>query len=374
MPVEPPSPDPSAPPPGGMTDRARFLGVLGGKPVDRCVYTAWANAWPETVERWRAEGCPPGKGSPFPHDRWIDHGRWFFPNPPFEKRVVEETAEAVLYMNEEGILMRERRDHRLSSMPQFVRFPVESREEFRKFWGERMRPDLASRVGKDAAAKLAALRGRKEPLLVIADRWGGFFGGLRAMVGVERLCLLFHDDPAWVEEMMDAVADFLIAMMDGILAHTDVDLFGFWEDMAYKTGPLVGPATFRRLALPRYRRVVDFLRGKGVPHVSVDSDGDIRSLLPIWLDAGIDVVYPFEVQCGMDVREMRRKFGPGLRMWGGVDKRALAIGPAAIDAELARVAPLVKEGGYIPALDHSIPPDVSWANFLHYGRKLREIL
>jgi uroporphyrinogen decarboxylase len=357
-----------------MTDRDRFLAVLGGRPADRCVYTAWANPWPETVQRWRAEGYEPEKGSPFAHDRWLGMSRWFFPDPPFRKKVLEETADSVLYVNEEGITMRERRDQRLSSMPQFVRFPVESREDFRKFWKARMRPDLAHRIGRNHATKLRGFRGRREPLLVIADRWGGFFGGLRAMVGVERLCLLFHDDPAWVEEMMDAVADFLIAMMEGILAHTDVDLFGFWEDMAYKTGPLVGPAAFRKLALPRYRRVAEFVRGKGVPHVAVDSDGDIRALIPVWLDAGIDVVYPFEVQAGMDVREMRRKFGPGLKMWGGVDKRALAVGPAAIDAELARVAPLVREGGYIPALDHSVPPDVSWPNFLHYGRKLREIL
>ena len=58
--------------------------------------------------------------------------------------------------------------------------------------------------------------------------------------------------------------------------------------MAYRTGPLVGPEMYRRFALPRYRRVVDYVRSRGVPHVCLDSDGNVSSLIPIWMDAGID--------------------------------------------------------------------------------------
>jgi uroporphyrinogen-III decarboxylase len=194
------------------------------------------------------------------------------------------------------------------------------------------------------------------------------------MTGVERLCMLFYDDIAFVEEMMDATADFLIAMMGQILDHTDVDVFGFWEDMAYKAGPLISPAMVRRYMLPRYRRVAEFVRSRGVPFISLDSDGDISSLIPIWLDAGINVLYPFEAQCGMDVVEVRRQYGRDLRLWAGVDKRALAWGPAAIDRELERVRPLIEEGGYVPAPDHGLPPDVPFANYCYYMRRLREIM
>ncbi len=355
-----------------MTDLERFRAVMSFQPVDRCVYGVWTGGWPETYERWKGEGWTPGTPPPYPGDRWEMQGGWFFPDPPFQRRVLEQDAETVLYVNHEGITMRERKDNPMSSMPQFVRFPVETREDFRRFYGERMRPDLASRIGADYAARLASYRGRDFPLLVISDRWGGFFGGLRGMVGVERLCTLFYDDPPLVEEMMDAVADFIIAMMGGILEHTEVDCYGFWEDMAYRTGPLVGPELYRRFALPRYRRVVDFVRSRGVPHVCLDSDGQVGSLIPIWLEAGIDTLYPFEVQAGMDVLAVRRRYGRDLRIWFGIDKRALARGPAAIDAELDRVRPLVEDGGYVPGLDHSMPPDVPYANYLYYMRKLRE--
>ena len=349
-----------------VTTRQRFLQVMNYEFVDRYPCLLPWGPWPETVERWRGEGYDPDAPPPVPRETWLWIGSWFHPHPPFERVVLTEDERTVTYVNDEGVTMRERKDNPYSSMPQFIRFPVRTRGEFRQFYRERMQPDLASRIGENYVEQLTAFNRREDPLTIISDRWGGFFGGLRAMVGVERLCMLFYDDPAWVEEMMDAVADFIIAMMDRILEHTTVDVFGFWEDMAYKTGPLLSPDMLRRFALPRYRRVVEFLRSRGIPFVALDSDGDVSSLIPVWLDAGINTLYPFEVQCGMDVVRVRREYGRELRLWFGIDKRALAQGPAAIDAELARVRPLMEEGGYIPGLDHSVPPDVPYGNYCYY--------
>jgi uroporphyrinogen decarboxylase len=353
-----------------LTHRERFLRVMNYQPVDRGVYGVWTHGWPETYQRWQTEGYDPAREPYYLVDRWHWIGHWFFPNPPFAREVIEEDERTILYVNHEGILMRERKDQPWSSMPQFVRFPAETREEFRRFAKARLQPDLAARIGADYAVQLAALRERDAPLIVISDRWGGFFGGPRNLTGVERLCTLFYDDPAFVEEMLDTLADFIIAMMGQILDLVDVDVYGFWEDMAYKTGPLIGPDMLRRYALPRYRRVVDFVRGRGVPYVALDSDGDISSLIPVWLDAGINTLYPFEVQAGMDVNQVRRRYGRDLRIWFGIDKRALAQSHAAIDAELARIRPLIEDGGYIPGLDHSMPPDVPFAHYCYYMEAL----
>ena len=357
-----------------MTDLERFRAVMAYQPADRCVYGVCTGAWPETVERWKSEGYDPTREPLFPRDRWEWQGGWFFPNPPFQREVIEEDDRTILYVNHEGILMRERKDQPYSSMPQFVRFPVETREDFRRFYRERMQPDLAARLGEDYGQRLAAYRERDFPLIVISDRWGGFFGPLRNLTGVERLCTLFYDDPAFVEEMMDATADFVIAMMGRILDRTDVDVYGFWEDMAYKTGPLIGPEMARKYMLPRYRRVVEFVRSRGVEYIALDSDGDISSLIPVWVDSGINVLYPFEVQAGMDVLQVRREYGRDLRIWCGIDKRVLAWGPEAIDAELARVRPLIEEGGYVPAPDHSLPPDVPFDNYCYYMEHLLQVL
>jgi uroporphyrinogen decarboxylase len=345
------------------------------RPVDRVPYAVHMGAWPETVERWKREGYRSEDEPLFPdRDTWMWFGGWFFPNPPFEHTVLEEDERTITYVNHEGILMRERKDQPYSSMPQFLRFPVETPADFRAFWRDRMQPDLAARIGADYADRLAAHRNRDCPLIVISDRWGGFFGPLRNLTGVEKLCMLFYDDPLFLEEMMEATADFIIAMMGRILDHTDIDCYGFWEDMAYRTGPLVGPQMMRRYMVPRYRRVVEFVRSRGVELIALDSDGDISELIPCWLEAGINVLYPFEVQAGMDVLEVRRRYGRDLRMWGGIDKRVLAQSPEAIDRELARIRPLIEAGGYVPSPDHSLPPDVSFDNYRYFMDALRELL
>jgi uroporphyrinogen decarboxylase len=355
-----------------MTPRERFLATMRYESVDRAPFRD-GGAWPETIERWKREGYTPG-GQAFDFDRWEGFGHWFFPHPPFEKTVTHEDDRSVTFINHEGILMRERRDHPLSSMPQFLRFPVETPEDFRSFRKERLQPDLDARIGPDWKERLEAYRTRDFPLVIIADRWGGFFGPLRNLLGVEKLCILFHENPSFVEEMMDAIADFIIAMMDQVLDRTSVEFFGFWEDMAYKNGPLIGPQMVRKYMVPRYKRVTEFLRGRGVEFISVDSDGDVSLLVPHWLDAGINIVYPFEVQCGMDVAKFRKEYGRDLRMCTGINKRAIAEGPTAIEAELARVAPLIAEGGYIPGPDHSLPPDVSFAQYLYFNERLFELL
>ena len=355
-----------------MTHRERFLATMRYQTVDRVPFRD-GGAWPETIERWKREGYDP-QHPPFQSDHWEGFGHWFFPNPPFEREVVEEDDHTVTFVNAEGILMRERKDYPASSMPQFVRFPVETRADFRRFWRKKMQPDMAGRIGADWQQRLDHYRERDFPLVVIADRWGGFFGPLRNLLGVENLCTTFLTDPAFLEEMMEAIADFVIEVAGRILDHTSVEFFGLWEDMAYKTGPLIGPDMVRKYMLPRYRRVVEFLRGRGVEFISLDSDGDISSLIPVWLDAGINVLYPFEVQCGMDVVKVRREYGRDLRLLNGINKYAVAQGPRAIDAELARVRPLIEDGGYIPGPDHSLPPDVSFANYCYFMERLREVI
>lgn len=358
-----------------MNDQQRFIESMNYGHPDRAPFHEFMwPTWPETAELWAKEAGYDPQQSSFGCDRWAVEYSWFYPTPSFEREVISEDEKTVTYVDSQGIIVKEFKINPLSSMPQFIRFPVETREDFRKFWKERMRPDLTERIGPDWREKLRRHKNRDYPLLVIADRWGGYFGSLRNLVGVERLCVMFYDDPAFVEEMMEADAEFLISMLAQILEETDIDFFGFWEDMAYKTAPLISPQLVRKYMLPRYRKVVDFGRSRGVRFFGLDSDGNIDSLIPVWMDAGIDILYPFEVQSGMDVSAIRKKYGRNLRIWGGIDKRTLVDGFAAIDRELARIETLTRDGGYIPMLDHSAPPDISFKNYCYFLQQLRKIL
>jgi uroporphyrinogen decarboxylase len=122
------------------------------------------------------------------------------------------------------------------------------------------------------------------------------------------------------------------------------------------------------------RRVVEFYKSHGTRYIAVDTDGNPEPLVPMLMDAGMDILWPLERAADQDPVRLRRKFGKTLRLWGGVDKRVLAEGPEAIDAHLRELAPLVAEGGYVPTVDHTVPPDVSWPNFKHYMASKEKLL
>jgi uroporphyrinogen decarboxylase len=172
--------------------------------------------------------------------------------------------------------------------------------------------------------------------------------------------------------MMDTLLELDLRCVDALFAEYQPDAVCLWEDMACRHGSLLAPALVRAFLLPRCRALVRRLRERGVPYVLLDSDGRIDELIPLWLEAGVDGVVPMEAQSGMDVALYRERY-PRLLMLGGVDKRALAAGPAAIDVEMAKVRWAIARGGYIPFFDHGLPHDVSWANFCHFVARLREL-
>ena len=138
---------------------------------------------------------------------------------------------------------------------------------------------------------------------------------------------------------------------------------------------MISPAAFREFMLPYYRRLTGFFGDHDIRTMIVDTDGDCMRLIPLFLEAGLTGVYPFEVQAGMDVLEVRKRF-PTLQILGGIDKRVLAEGVSwdEIDRELERkLSILLPLGGYVPYADHLIPPNVPWRNFEHYRRRVREL-
>lgn len=358
-----------------MTPRDRYLATFSFQPVDKPFVRA-VGGWRETMERWRREGWD-GRSLTeiFETDVVLGTGVYYGPVPRYEYQVLQEDDSTKLYVNHEGIIMREFKDYDgNSSMPQFVRFPVEDEGDFEALSRERLQLRFEERVPENWQAMVEGFKTRRDPLMNFADRWGGFFGPLRNLMGVENLCLAFYDNPGLVERMMDQRVEAIIAITERVLAEVEIDTFGFWEDMGFKTGSLLSPEQFRKFMLPRYAQVTAWLRSQGVAHVGVDSDGDVSELIPLWLEAGLDFVWPFEVAAGMDVVALRREYGKDLNMLGGIDKRAVAIGGQRMREEVDRVMPVVESGGYIPELDHSAPPDISWPNMCEYMEYLMKML
>jgi len=378
------------------TSRERFLRTCRFQAANPPWVRWGAFVWPETGTVWRSQGYEgpelgwhgEGLTERFGLDELCRVDPWYGPAPEFAHEVIEEDDRTKLYINAEGILIRELKEHADTSMPQFVRFPVETPEDFEEFAAKRLSlnreqrfpPVWKERVatgrlhGVAGAANITAAgdgeaSGRgddQSPRKCWADRWGGFFGSLRNMMGLENLCLAFYDQPKLVERMMEDRADRIIEITDEVLKHTEFEIFWYWEDMAYKHGSLIDPALFGRFAFKHYRRVNDWLRSRGIRWIGLDSDGDVTELIPLWVKSGINMLWPIERQSGMDVLTLRQTYGRDLIIMGGIDKRTLVPGGEAMRREVNRIMPVVEDGGYIPELDHSVPPDVSWPNFCEY--------
>jgi len=327
--------------------------------------------WPTTYERWRVEGLPEGNCNtlfnmdPLVHFV-INGGLPYY--PWFENEVVEETDVYRIRRGNDGILMKEFKNRGDTSMPQFLRFPMTDRADWERV-RERLNPaDAKARIGDASNTITLAADPTVATMLPIC----GAFGHLRNLFGDEGLAYILYDDPALVEEIMDGWLALFVAMLRELTGSVRLDVLMIWEDMCYRNGPLIGPAHVDQFMMPRYRELIAEVRRYGVAAVIVDTDGDCRSLIPLFLANGVDALLPFEVQAGMDVAALAREF-PTMGIVGGLDKRALAGTRDDIRREVDRVMPnLTGRGGFIPALDHTVPPNVSLANFRYYLECLRE--
>lgn len=329
-----------------------------------------------------AQGTPAGWGPVniklTPHDE--DVAKYFDFNlksaavpldfTPFRKeRIIEENEDFKIYFDEYGI---KKKDFKKSiSMPFIFDHYVKTREDF-EIVKSKYTENFEERLDKNWVEDVKDYKKEGYTIWLYNDMWG-FFAILRQLMGIENLSLMFFDDPAFINNILRFFTDYVMRFWEYILSKVEVDYALIWEDMAYRQTSMISPAMFREFLLPYYKEFTSFLKKTNVKKILVDSDGNINSLIPLWIEGGVDGIYPMEPQAGMNVAEVRKNF-PDLLIGGGIDKRALAKSKNYIDLELEKAEYVIRTGGYIPFADHCIPDDVSWENFKYYRNRLNKII
>ena len=121
-------------------------------------------------------------------------------------------------------------------------------------------------------------------------------------------------------------------------------------------------------------KVVDFIRRQGVDVVGYLTSGHITPLIPTLLEVGVNLHQPLECAAGIDARDLRRQFGRDILMIGNISRQSLMDGPAAVEREFrAKVPPLMEAGGYIPAIDDVVMPDMPYASLRRYVELTSEL-
>ncbi len=360
-----------------MNARERFRATCRFEPVDR-PFRWEIGFWPETIARWHNEGLPEEVDDllAYLHFRMdlrvpLILGSYENPGlcPLFEEQALEETGEYRVKRDRVGAVIREFKSGQ-SALPQFLEFPVKDMRTFEDIkW--RLDPSNTERLGVDWESSAQAYNESEAPVFAYIC---GLFGTARHLLGFEKLMLAYYDMPEVIHAIGEQWVTLYTSLLERIAGSARIDAIDFWEDMAYRNGPMIGPATFREFMTPYYRRLIDCARSLGIEVFEVDTDGNCSVLIPLFLEVGVNMLYPFEVQAGMDIREVRSKYGKQLIIQGGLDKRKLAEDFDAIREEVeSKVPALLQSGGYIPSLDHNVPPDVPLKNFEFYLNLVREI-
>ena len=183
----------------------------------------------------------------------------------------------------------------------------------------------------------------------------------------------FYDQPELVHEMFAFWSDLILQTLRPLLARTKIDVAIFAEDLAYKAAPHISPRLYGEFWLPYQDPIVEELKRHDVPLICMWTAGNIVPLLPMLMEHGFNCTWPLEQMAGMDPVVLRRQFGRELRLGGGIAKEALIAGPVAIDREIERLMPVIRDGGFIPAVDDCPPPEVPMGTFAYYVEALRKI-
>jgi len=203
----------------------------------------------------------------------------------------------------------------------------------------------------------------------------GGFDEPRQLLGEENLCIAFYDEPEMIEDMLQTFTDTALQILERVREIVPIDNLCIHEDMAGKSGPLLGPNLISEFIAPYYRAVWDGAQACGAQLFSQDSDGNMNSVLDAFMDCGVQCFYPCEPAAGMDMVQLRKKYGKRMYFKGGIDKHALRRDKAAIRAELEyKMSEPMLGGGTVFALDHRIPNGVSLENYKYYVNTGRELL
>lgn len=368
-----------------MTARDRYVHTLLFESTDR-VPLVPGYGRESTHNRWYREGLP--KGTPDIAEYayrlaggtrdWPETGEDFYLNakmiPTFEEKVIEKREHTQIVQDWKGNICEIGLDFSVAHLREpidfctrsWIKCPVETRRDWEDMQKRYDSSDPA-RFSEDAPGTGKRLTDRTHPIVINLN---GPFWQLREWLGFERLCLLFHDDPGWIKEMIAFWEEFTSRLLDKLFTCVVPDHVHFSEDMAYKAHPMISPAWTREFLLPSWSRWSGICHRAGVRVVGIDSDGDVSTLIPIMIDAGFDYIDPMEVAAGNDLPALRREYGNKVAFGGGIDKREIARGGQHIVREIDRLRPVIESGGYIPSCDHGIPVDVGWTDFVHYVQVL----
>ncbi len=339
-----------------MTTHERVKRMYEHREADRIPVTA--GPWAATIERWQREGMP--KDASLTHYFGLDKfaGIGTDNSPRYEQKTIEETDEYQISTTNWGVTMKNWKHH--TSTPEFLDYKVNTPDAWKEAKA-RMTPSRDRVNWDDLKANYKTWR--EEGRWISGGLWFGFDVTHSWMAGTETILMAMVQQPEWCKDMFNHFLDVGLALLD--MAWEEgytFDVLQWPDDMGYKFNQFFSLNTYRELLKPVQKRAIEWAHAKGVM-TYLHSCGNILPFIPELVEIGLDALNPLEVKAGMDPIEIKKTYGKNLLLHGGINA-VLWDKPDAIEAEMRKVIPVVKEnGGYIFSSDHSVPSSVSLDDF-----------
>ena len=354
-----------------MNNRERIMAVLNYEKYDRLPVVHFG-FWTETLQKWAAEG----RISTDEAKNWSDgnpidaiigqklgfdcnYYSCFYPYnrlyPSFESKILKTFPDGSMHvLNGDGVIVLQMPD--AGSIPSEIEHLFKGRKEWEEHYKHRFQfnSDRVLKANVRVNDKMAPFDNGGLEFLKSDNRdyiyglhCGSLFGQIRNFIGVENCSYLYVDDESLFDEIISTIGELSYQTVKAVLeTGAKFDFAHFWEDICYKNGPLVTPAVFDEKVGPHYKRITGLLNKYGINIISLDCDGMIDSLIPTWLNNGVNTMFPIEVGTwNASIAPWREKYGKELRGVGGMNKNVFALDYAAVDAEIERLKPLIELGG-----------------------------
>lgn len=353
-----------------MISRERIKTILDHKESDRIPIQDYV--WESTIERWMKEGLE----DDIDLDDYFQYEMaYFLPDLSlqYSYKILEENDEYIFERNNYGEVVRNHKNR--STTPQVIDSPIKNRKDWNEVKSRikindtrglstKSIVDFSEKISFEEGLKIFQKHYEKGRFIMFEALVG--FDLVQRYVGTERLLIALIDEPDWVKEMFLENAKFVIEMY-GYLVEKGYIFDGIFlcDDLGYRNTSLISPKHYKELIFEADKFICDFFHSINIK-IFLHSCGCVKELIPLFIEAGIDCLQPLEVKAGMDLIDLKRKYGEKMAFMGGIDTRLYSnSNTSLIEKEIeTKIEVAKKGGGYIYHCDHSIPHDVSLSQYI----------
>lgn len=226
--------------------------------------------------------------------------------------------------------------------------------------------------GEDHIRTIQCLRQRVDGQFMVGSWVAGGVHCIPDGANLERFCYRLADEPDKVHEeargLLKAANEW-----GRRCAEAGSEILILANDVAFNQGPFLSPARFAEFVAPYLNEHVAFLKKLGV-WVVFHSDGDLMPIIDQIVDSGVHGLNPIDPMAGMDIAEVKRRYGHRVTLLGNVQCDLIHRGPRSAIRESARycLQSAKAGGGYVYVPSSEVFVDTPWENVMEMVNAWKE--